>query len=927
LGIGAKFLTFVLTALLFLSAGAVAPAFAATYYVATTGNDSNIGSQGSPWRTIAHAVSRMNAGDTTYVRGGVYNEGRIWFKKSGTASAPIRLLNAPGESPIVDFGSTESNRVVHRFDIYAGSTTPIGWITIEGFEIRRGYEGIKMINGHDVVIRRNWIHHATGQGIGGNGKNILIDRNVISHNGGFERCARGDLTSSGGTICNQAHGIYTTGPNWVITNNLIYDNLAIGISVAGYEHCPDGSCYGGSPGARGKTFAGPDYGGADGWLIANNTIAYNNYGPAINIWQAAAKNIRIVNNILYENRQKDANGTNGVSFLNSGGGHIIQDNICYGTAPGATACIGGHAAGKYTGSNNVTVNPNFVGAGPVLSGAPNFQLQASSPAIDKGQTLSQVTWDHAGGKRPFGSSHDIGAYEYGAPPDSGSPPPNPTGDGGITPGGESGVCPPGMVPAPGSVVGGISTPPVTTPPPAGSTTPPPSGSGTTYYVSTTGNDSNNGMQSLPFRTVQKAVGVVRAGDTVIIKPGRHAPFDLRNINGASGAPITFFGEPGAIIDRNLGGSNRYRNIEFWGGSYITIDGLELTDSDPGGGPTSCTGTGTGAGRTAIKLNRAARGQPYPHHLVFTNLNIHGVWGTAILGSAESSQLLYSHIYDNGGKNKAWSPKPEAYGTYLKGRGWVIRGNRIHDHTGNGIRTGNDPSTGTSELLVDSIIENNLIYDNGGTFNHPSGAYGSPDFHCALVTGGDGIVVWHGSGNIIRNNIVYNNRGYGIRVNENFGLSNKPNLIYNNTVYKSGGTGIYCYAGDKTIVKNNISYIAGWAIAGRPEIFSGCTNQLSNNLTTDPRFVNPAGGDFHLQPGSPAIDRGVTLSEVPQDFYWGARPFGSAYDIGAIEQGAPPGTAPDGGFLPGEGGGMTGGGILCVPQSFPDTYVPCIPPDP
>lgn len=41
---------------------------------------------------------------------------------------------------------------------------------------------------------------------------------------------------------------------------------------------------------------------------------------------------------------------------------------------------------------------------------PDFHLTTGSPAIDKGKSLSEVTWDHAGGKRPFGAAFDIGAY-------------------------------------------------------------------------------------------------------------------------------------------------------------------------------------------------------------------------------------------------------------------------------------------------------------------------------------------------------------------------------------------------------------------------------------------------------------------------------------------------------------------------------------
>ena len=395
----------------------------------------------------------------------------------------------------------------------------------------------------------------------------------------------------------------------------------------------------------------------------------------------------------------------------------------------------------------------------------------------------------------------------------------------------------------------------------------------TYYVSTTGNDANIGTSTKPFKTIQKAINRgLNAGDTVRVLKGRHATFFFRNINGVSGLPITIKGDPGAIIDMNLGGANPSRNIDFYGGSYITINGLEITDSNPPA-PKSCAGSSSGL-RGGIKFNRVTTGGAFPHHIILTNLKIFNLNSTAVGGSANYSQLVNSQIYDNGGKYKSWTNKPEAYGTYLKGKNWLIKGNTLHSNTGNGIRTGNDPSTSTSELLVDSVIENNLIYNNGGTFSHPYGSYSSPDFTCKLVTGGDGIVVWHGSGNIIRNNVSSGNIGYGIRVNEDTTLSTRSNLVYNNTVYKNGNIGIYSYLGNKTLVRNNISYLNS-----KGNIFSGIA---SYNLTTDPKFINASARDFRLQSSSPAIDKGIKLLEVLKDFRGVARPRGIAYDIGAFE---------------------------------------------
>ncbi|MCE5229057.1 DNRLRE domain-containing protein [bacterium] len=75
-----------------LIACAAITAHAATYYVATDAgaSDGNPGTQASPWRTIAHAVATVVAGDTVMIKGGNYgNEYITMSNKSGTASKPI----------------------------------------------------------------------------------------------------------------------------------------------------------------------------------------------------------------------------------------------------------------------------------------------------------------------------------------------------------------------------------------------------------------------------------------------------------------------------------------------------------------------------------------------------------------------------------------------------------------------------------------------------------------------------------------------------------------------------------------------------------------------------------------------------------------------------------------------------------------------
>lgn len=430
-----KFLSFIGTFL--LSYAASGQAWAATYYVATNGRDSNAGSEAAPFRTIEYAVKKMVAGDTTYVRGGIYNPKEIIrFKRSGTESAPIKLLNYPGETPTIDWVTQQLGQVILVQNVL-GEEVAIGYITIEGFEIKNGHDGIKFYSMHNSVIRRNWIHDSINQGIMGvGGHHNLFDRNVFNHNGNFPACAGGKLTKIGTSVCNQSHGLYLHGQSYTITNNLIYDNQGYGIQQNGSPT----SFYDPSK------HPSPDFAGSDNWIVANNTFAYQHYRSGMVVWGSKCNNTRIENNIFYENSQKRSAEANGVGFTSTScRGVQIRNNLAYAASPGGTAFLGAGATEgvHYTASDNIvnTSNPNFEGAGATISGVPNFKLRAGSPAIDKGVPVKDnegkliVTWDHAGGKRPFGSAFDIGAYEFGAPPDSGSPPPNPTGGGGIGGGG------------------------------------------------------------------------------------------------------------------------------------------------------------------------------------------------------------------------------------------------------------------------------------------------------------------------------------------------------------------------------------------------------------------------------------------------------------------------------------------------------------
>lgn len=50
------------------------PLFSGTYYVAVNGNDSNLGTENQPWKTIQKAANTLTAGDVVYIKAGIYHE-------------------------------------------------------------------------------------------------------------------------------------------------------------------------------------------------------------------------------------------------------------------------------------------------------------------------------------------------------------------------------------------------------------------------------------------------------------------------------------------------------------------------------------------------------------------------------------------------------------------------------------------------------------------------------------------------------------------------------------------------------------------------------------------------------------------------------------------------------------------------------------
>lgn len=356
-------------------------ATAAEYFVATNGNDSNPGTKAAPFKTIQKGVNAArNPGDIVSVRGGTYM-GSVVMRYSGVSGKPITLRSYPGEKAKIDQGpdlattAAKFRRVILDGGSTNGVKNPIGWLIIDGLEITRGNEGIKMYKAHDVIIRNCNIHHNISMGFLGSGTRVTIDRNIIANNGFTHSLPNYTI-----------HGIYMSGTTIKITNNIIHSNICSGIQVAGYT-----------------TTYGSAWYGAKYWLIANNTFAVNKGCAAILLYKPLTTDNLIVNNIFYNNNPSGK--SNAVSFVNSGPRNTIKYNLFYSATNRIPYSF--TVPVSHTASNNLTqVNPKFRSPSTY-----DFLLLLSSPAINKGTTLTSVKTDFRGIARPQRGAHDIGAYE------------------------------------------------------------------------------------------------------------------------------------------------------------------------------------------------------------------------------------------------------------------------------------------------------------------------------------------------------------------------------------------------------------------------------------------------------------------------------------------------------------------------------------
>lgn len=412
--------------------------------------------------------------------------------------------------------------------------------------------------------------------------------------------------------------------------------------------------------------------------------------------------------------------------------------------------------------------------------------------------------------------------------------------------------------------------------------------GNIYFVAKNGDDDHDGRsEGSAFRSFRRATNAAQPGDVVYVRAGAWTDvhdydaiwsfYEARS--GTPDRPIAFVGYPGE--DAVLGDNRVERCFNFYRGDNARpLENIVIAK---------------------FKLRPGCLGVPL--------INVNGsrvvgneVWGSSrecqdgVIGMANASgiKILGNVVHDNGSMK-------QDHGIYVQGFG----ANRDVEIAWNSVEN----QTGGRAIQVygheaGDVVERLSIHDN---------VLGEIDRDGILIGWTDADVLHVKDVRIWNNLIVRAGRceGHGIRLDNQTaeGVS-----IFHNTLVDNGMGDRSCAesSGEPEAqvgienaavvnLRNNILLSSGRArcllsqarrarlrISHNLAFGSRCSATGDDApLDGNPRFTNPAARDFHLLPGSPAIDAAVVLEEgfLP-DHDGVVRPQGTVADVGAYEAAHP-----------------------------------------
>lgn len=254
------------------------------------------------------------------------------------------------------------------------------------------------------------------------------------------------------------------------------------------------------------------------------------------------------------------------------------------------------------------------------------------------------------------------------------------------------------------------------------------------YVAPGGDDGNTGASGDPVREIREALTRVSPGDTIYVADGQYLGFDIDDIDGTAGNPITIQAQGSAAeITVTTDRPDDRDTIYISYSDYIIIDGLNMYN----------------ANRAGIRVSES-------DYVTIRNCvcGDNGKWGI-FTDYADHVTLENNETYGSVDEHGIYHSNSADYPT--------IRGNLIYGNNANGIHMNGDSTLPGDGIISYALVEDNIIFNNG--------LGGGSAINC------DGV-----QDSIIRNNLCYDAHGAGISLYQIDGAEpSKRNLVVNNTI--------------------------------------------------------------------------------------------------------------------------------------------------
>ena len=411
------------------------------FYVAPLGSDENQGTLENPWRSIEYSINQLKAGDTLFLREGVYSES-IRIYEGGEENNRIIIRNYQDEKPLIEGSSVDAAN---------GLVINTGHLELAGLEISNWECGIWAESSYDIQITNCTVHDVSyGIGFSDGTHNFTLRDCYLHHFDlyGFDASPSGGSDCYDGTIIN-CTAIHGRDPEQNVDGfalghgdqhgfrfiNCITIDVADGFDISADQTtligCWADRCYTAGYKIWGDEVTLMNCISSDGsvsnleldWSGTPKTVSVINCdminAATFNIWVENPKDTLILYNSII------AGGKNiGIAFesgLNDGyiGDYNLFQNgdkarmivISYEQEFSLNDINSDNWSSKTSQDTHTIITEN---SNNLFQDAENknFMPTETSPTIDKGGGEYQAPFDYDGLARPNGEGIDIGAYEY-----------------------------------------------------------------------------------------------------------------------------------------------------------------------------------------------------------------------------------------------------------------------------------------------------------------------------------------------------------------------------------------------------------------------------------------------------------------------------------------------------------------------------------